>query len=162
VASASGPAEESVRVVLVLLVAAAFRPALWLGLGWASVEVVYAAVNAVVAPLLLPRLLRDPSEKARQARELIVPQLSTTLAASPSGVVALGTAERIGATAIHVGFTLILAAQPWLALLTAPLHTGINLGAIALQRRSLLLMETLVVGAGAAAFAVGLIAFHHL
>lgn len=159
---ASGPAEEVIRVVLVLLVASAFRSALWLGLGWAAVEVVLTAVNAVVSPLVLPRLLRDQSDRARQARELLLPRLATTLAASPAAVVALGTAERIGASALHTGFTLLLAAQPWLALLTAPLHAGVNLGAVALQRRSLLLTEAVVVGAGALALVAGLAALHHL
>ena len=162
VVSASGPSEEAVRVVLVILAATAFRSALWLGLGWGAVEVVYTAVTAVVSPLLLPRLLRDQSDKARQARELVLPHLATTLAANPAAVVALGTAERIGATALHVGFTLLLAAQPWLALLTAPLHTGVNLGAVTLQRRSLLLTEAMVVSFGALAFVAGLAALHHL
>ena len=161
VTGASGPAEEVVRVVLVLLVAAAFRSALWLGLGWAAVEVVYTAVTAVLSPLVLPRLLRDQSDKARQARELLLPQLTTVLAASPAAVVALGAAERIGATALHTGFTLLLAAQPWLALLTAPIHTGVNLGALTLQRRSLLLTEAVVVAAGAVAFVGGLAALPH-
>jgi len=53
--AASGPVEEVVRLVLVLLAARDFTHALWAGLGWATVEVVFACVNSVVLAGLLGR-----------------------------------------------------------------------------------------------------------
>jgi hypothetical protein len=38
-----------------------------------------------------------------------------------------GLIERITASVLHIGFSLILAAQPLLAVVTAPVHSAVNL-----------------------------------
>jgi hypothetical protein len=73
-----------------------------------------------------------------------------------------GVAERVAASALHIGFTLLVARQPRLALATAPAHSGVNLAALALLRRSTLLAESFVGGVGALALAAGLAAFGRL
>jgi uncharacterized membrane protein YhfC len=47
-----------------------------------------------------------------------------------------GIFERVSATALHIGFTLLLAYHPVLILITLPLHSLVNVGAINLTKRS--------------------------
>jgi hypothetical protein len=44
----------------------------------------------------------------------------------------LGVLERVFASLVHIGFTLLLAAAPLLVLLAAPLHSAVNLLALRL------------------------------
>src|SRR5690606_17275224 len=46
-----------------------------------------------------------------------------------------GIVERSWASALHIGFTLVVAAAPLAVVVTAPLHSGINLGFLQLLRR---------------------------
>ncbi|MGC4808918.1 hypothetical protein ACLQ29_00095 [Micromonospora sp. DT228] len=126
VSLASGPAEEIVRVVGVTLLVAALPRAVWFGLGWAAVEVVFAAANAVVVPILL----RRGDEKSREIKEILESQ--GVLGAAP----AYGVLERVSATALHLGFTLLVFANPWYAVATAVVHSAANLAITVLVRRS--------------------------
>jgi hypothetical protein len=154
-ASISGPAEESVRLLLVLFAVNGFDSVLWAGFGWATVEVVYVLVTAVV----VRRLLLDPSSKAAEARRLLVSM--GWLQYVRSLVPVLGAVERAAVSLLHIGFTLLLGWNPWLVLVTMPAHSALNLRAVQLiKRRSVILMETIVVVVGAAAFALGLLAWH--
>jgi hypothetical protein len=60
----SGPAEELVRLLLVLFGVSGFGNLLWAGFGWATIEVVYTLVTA----LAVRRLLLDTSAKAAGCR----------------------------------------------------------------------------------------------
>lgn len=142
----SGPAEETVRLILLLLTGMAFPWALSVGQGWAAIEVVYTIVNGVLVLSLESRT----DEKAQMAREQL-----KSLGLSEVHP-AWGILERIAATAMHIGFTLIVAANPWLVLLTLPVHSGSNLLLVSLIRRSVAWGEAAAALIGALTLATGL------
>jgi hypothetical protein len=145
VASASGPCEELVRLALVVLVLSGSTEALWAGFGWGAVEILYTAVNALVVRSLLGRT--DP--QAQEARAMLEAQ-GTLRTDGPLWAFL----ERIGATFLHLAFTLLLVWQPWTVLATVPLHSAVNLGFVRLARASLPLAELLFVAFGTALFAL--------
>ena len=143
----SGPAEELVRLAVVLLVIRTAQEAAWAGWGWATVEVLIIVLNLMVIAGILTK--DDP--KSREARELLAAQ----------GMLedhhpAWGFLERISATALHTGFTLLLFAQPWLVLVTLPLHSVTNMLAARFGKTHVALTELalLVVGAGVLAWGI--------
>lgn len=147
VVASSGPLEESVRLAVLLLVGRGLGTALWIGLGWAAIEVLYAIANGFAIEALARRT--DPG--AERARALLPPA-----ALSASGPW-WGVVERVWATAIHLGFTLILAAMPVLVVVTAAVHSAINVAFLWLLAHRGLLMTTLAgVATGGAILLVGL------
>lgn len=64
---ASGPAEEIVRLLLVLLVLRSASAATWAGAGWMTVEVALITVNTLIIANLLPK--DDP--KSLEAKEFL-------------------------------------------------------------------------------------------
>ncbi|NKX52450.1 hypothetical protein HER39_18100 [Arthrobacter deserti] len=143
----SGPAEELVRLALVLSALHSFDQALWAGFGWAAAEVLLVAVNTLAIAGLLAR--DDP--KSRQAQQLLQDQ---GLATPRNPAWAL--LERLSATGLHVGFTLLLFAWPWLVLLTLPAHSLANMLAVRFARTRLALTEAARAAAGVLALAAGL------
>lgn len=117
VAASSGPLEEGVRVVTVLLLGRDLGTAVSIGLGWAAIEVAYAIVNGFAIAALSSR--DDP--EAERARAMM-PPVALTSAAPWWGVV-----ERAWATVLHIAFAMIAAAQPALVVVTAIVHSAINL-----------------------------------
>lgn len=124
---ASGPAEEGVRVGLVLLAVVDVSGAVWAGIGWAGIEVVTIAVNSFVIANLLTR--DDPKALKVQAILRERGMLTTNTAG-------WAVAERCSAMALHVGFTLLLLAQPWWALATMVAHSLTNMIAVHYAKRS--------------------------
>jgi hypothetical protein len=147
VVASSGPLEESVRLAVLLLVGRDVETALWIGLGWAAIEVVYAIANGFAVQALARRT--DP--EAERARALLPP------AALSGSAPWWGVAERIWTTAVHIGFTLIVAAIPAMVVVTAAVHSALNVGILWLVRHRGLLLTTLAgVVAGGAILVVGL------
>jgi hypothetical protein len=154
-ASISGPAEECVRLLMVLFLVKGFGNLLWAGFGWGTVEVVYTLVTAVV----IRRLLLDPSEKAADARRVLGSM--GFLQYVQNLVPLLGAVERATVSLLHIGFTLLLGWNPWLVLVTMPVHSTVNLTAVGLMRRhSVNLLETFVAVVSVACFVLGLLAWH--
>jgi len=145
----SGPAEELVRVVLVVLTLHAVKDAVWFGFGWAAVEVLVVAVNVFAIAGLLTK--DDP--KSVEARELLQSQ-GMLRQVSP----VWGFVERLSAIALHLGFTLLLFANPWLVLVTLPAHSLINMLTVRFAKRSVVLSEAALAVVGAAALVGGLLA----
>jgi hypothetical protein len=143
----SGPAEEIVRVVVVLLLIRSLEDALWAGFGWAAIEVLLVAVNTFAIAAIMGK--DDP--KSLEAREILAAQ-GMVVPSSPLW----GFLERLSAFALHLGFTLALFAAPWLVLLTIPLHSAINMLAVRGTKRSLPLTELGLAVAGGAVLAGGL------
>ncbi|MCU1438665.1 MAG: hypothetical protein JWP66_1752 [Naasia sp.] len=137
----SGPAEELVRVLAVLLVVRGVEDALWLSFGWAAAEAILLAVNTFAVAGLLGR--DDP--RSREARELLAAQGSL----APRNPV-WGFLERLSATALHLGFSVALVGAPWLAVVTAPLHSAINMLAVRFAPTRIALTEAALAAAGAA------------
>jgi hypothetical protein len=149
VVASSGPLEESVRLAVLLLVGRDLGTALWIGLGWAAIEVLYAIVNGFAVEALSRRT--DP--EADQARALLPP------AALSGSAPWWGVVERAWATAVHLGFTLILAAVPALVVVTAAVHSAINVAFLWLVGHRGLLLTTLAgiaVGGGILVFGLWL------
>jgi len=132
---------------VLLLVGRDLGTALWIGLGWAAIEVVYAIANGFAIAALAQRT--DP--EAERARALLPP------AALSGNAPWWGVAERIWTTAVHIGFTLILAAVPALVVVTAVLHSALNVGFLWLVGHRGLLLTTLAgVAAGSTILLFGL------
>jgi hypothetical protein len=147
VVASSGPLEESVRLAVLLLVGRDLGTALWIGIGWAGIEVIYAVVNGFAIEALSRRT--DP--EAEQARALLPP------AALSGAAPWWGVVERVWATAVHLGFTLILAAVPALVVVTAAVHSAINVAFLWLVRHRGLLLTTLAgIAVGSAILVFGL------
>lgn len=154
VVSASGPAEELVRVMAVLLLGRSFPAALAIGFGWGAVEILFGIVNGLVAVTALQK----DDEKSRQARELLARQGTLqNFGLSPL----YGAWERIFATGLHVGFTLLLAAVPWAVFGAIPVHSLVNLSTIKFRGR-LVTIELIVTTVGTAAMLLGLLAHGRL
>ncbi len=146
VVASSGPLEESVRLAVLLLVGRDLSTALWIGFGWASIEVLYAIANGFALATLAHRT--DP--EAEQARAMLPPGVLS------SSAPLWGIVERAWASGLHVGFTLMLAAVPLLVIVTAPLHTGVNVGAMWLmQRWPMVRVQALGLVVGATTLLVG-------
>ena len=146
----SGPLEETARLIVVILVGREFGVAFSIGLGWAAAEVVYSLVNGYVMASLNLRT----DEKAAQARQQLQ-ELGLPSQVSPFW----GILERVSASALHIGFTLLLAMWPLLLLATIPVHSATNAGVMAVLRESVLRAQGVVAVVGLALFLVGLAAF---
>jgi hypothetical protein len=143
----SGPAEELVRVAMVLAVVASVDDAVWAGFGWATIEVLLVAVNG----LAIASLITKDDPRSVEARQLLTAQgmLGTHHAV-------WGLLERLSATALHVGFTLMLFAEPWLVLVTIPLHSGTNMLMARYAKGRLVAAELALAVASALVLIVGL------
>jgi len=144
----SGPAEELVRLVLVLLAVHTVQDAAWFGYGWATIEILVVAVNI----LAMASLLTKDDPKSREARELLAAQ-GVPLDQHPVWALV----ERVSAIALHLGFTLMLFASPWLVLVTLPAHSLINMMAVTFSKKHIALTELGLAVAGAVALTVGIL-----
>jgi hypothetical protein len=146
--AASGPAEETVRLIVVVLIGRDIATALWLGFGWATVEVLYSFVNGAAIASMAQRT--DP--EAERVRQLLPP------AAFGSSAPVWGAVERIGATALHIGFTLSVAAVPISFLVNMVVHSSVNLAMVRLsQRWPIYAIESIIVVIGFIALGAGLV-----
>jgi hypothetical protein len=118
--AASGPTEELVRLGAILLLGRDLETAVSIGFGWAAIEVGYSVVQGLALATLMER--DDP--EAERIRALIPAPAATLITPEAPW---LGIVERVWASALHLGFTVILAAQPLLVLLTIPAHSATNL-----------------------------------
>jgi hypothetical protein len=134
---ASGPAEEIVRLLLVLFVLRTSSAAAWAGAGWMAVEVVYITVGG----LMIASLLTKDDPKSLEAKDFLREQGMMRNYGPGWGVV-----ERLSAAGLHIGFTLLIFAQPWLALATILVHSCTNMLAVRYAKRSIALMELALLG----------------
>ena len=147
VVGSSGPLEEIVRLATLVIVGRSLAEAASIGIGWAAIEVVYT----VAVGFLTVNLLRRDDPEARQAKDLLESQ-GMLRATGP----ALGVLERIGASALHIGFTLIVAWSLPAAIVTAIVHSAINLVIIRTFKTSALASELALLATGFAALAAGI------
>jgi hypothetical protein len=103
VVGSSGPLEETVRLGTLMLFSRSLENALSIGFGWATIEVVFTFASSMAAPV------------------------SGNRAPAKLGAVAWGALERLWASALHLGFSLAIAANGLLVLLAAAAHTATNL-----------------------------------
>ena len=144
----SGPAEEIVRLGVVLVVGREFATAFSIGIGWGAIEAVYAIVNAIA----LVSLAKKTDAKAVEARAKME-DFGIRTDTPPIW----GVAERFSATAVHIGFTLIVAWQPWALIALVPLHSGLNFGTLRAVRSNLALGQGSLAAFGGVVLALGLV-----
>lgn len=149
IVSSSGVLEESVRLILLGLTAATLSEALSIGQGWAAIEVIYT----IIAGLATLSLLGRTDDKAKQAQAMLAAQGTAHL--HPIW----GVAERLFASLFHIGATLLIAAEPWLAAVLIPVHSLLNLSALWLMKRSILLVEGLIAVVGTGVMLAGWLLF---
>ena len=149
IASASGPLEEPARLIVLLLIGRDLDTAYSIGLGWAGIEILYGIVNGFVLASIRTRT----DEKAVQARRQL-----EDLGLLRDFPAYAGVVERITASAFHIGSTLLLAQWPVLLVAAVPVHSGLNLGFLALLPRSLVRAQVLVGVIGLPVLAAGLVA----
>lgn len=148
IVTSSGPLEEGVRLLLLLLVGRSFSDAAALGIGWAAVEVVYTTLTG----FLTLSLMRRTDPEAMQARQMLESQ-GMIRETGPW----LGIVERMGATALHLGFTFIVAWNPWAAVATAIVHSASNLTLIRTFSKRPLATELALLAGGLAVFLMGIL-----
>lgn len=147
VGGSSGPLEELVRLGLLLLTATSLSWSASVGQGWAGIEVLYAILNGV----LIQSLLGRTDEKAMQAKAVLESQ--GMLGIPPIW----GFAERLSASAYHIGATFLIAAYPWSVLFLIPFHSALNLGTLKILKKSVARAEGFVALFGLFVFIVGLV-----
>jgi hypothetical protein len=142
VVGSSGPAEELVRLAVILVTAQTFGGGLYLGLGWASAEIVYTTAAVWAASSARRRL---PASDPRAACQ------------SPAaGMYVTASVERLGIAAFHIGAALALAKYPTLVIPVMALHSGLNVVALRLAHRGTVLTEAFIVTTGVLLFVSGL------
>ena len=149
IAAASGPLEEPVRLILLLLIGRDLDAAYSIGLGWAGLEILYGIVNGFVLASIRTRTDEKAVEARRQLEEL------GFLRDFPAYA---GVVERFTASAFHIGSTLLLAWSPVLLVAAIPVHSGLNLGFLALLPRSMARAQVVVGAIGLPVLAAGLVA----
>lgn len=148
IVASSGPIEEVVRLVLLLWIGRSFSDAAAIGIGWAAIEVLYTTMTGFITLSLMRRT--DP--EAMQARELLESQ-GMIRETGPW----LGIVERIGATALHIGFTLFVAWRPVAAVSTAIVHSFSNIALIRSFKERPVATELALLVGGLAVFAAGVV-----
>jgi hypothetical protein len=147
IVSSSGPIEEGVRLLLILWIGRSFSDAAAIGVGWAAIEVVYTLITGFITLSLMRRT--DP--EAMQARALLESQ-GMIRETGPW----LGVVERIGATALHIGFTFFVAWRPLAAIGTAIVHSLTNITLIRSFKERPVATELALLIVGLAIFATGI------
>ncbi|AMA72961.1 MULTISPECIES: YhfC family intramembrane metalloprotease [Aneurinibacillus] len=145
----SGPLEEGVRLILLLLTGSSFSWALSVGQGWAAIEVLFTIING----LALIYVLQQNDEKAIQAKEFLESQ--GTLYLNPWW----GVVERIFATAFHIGATLLIAKIPLLTLILLIVHSLFNLTIVWIARKNMIFAQLLAAIVGTGLLVSGFIVF---
>jgi hypothetical protein len=149
IASSSGPLEEGVRFALLAVTTSAFGWSLSLGQGWAAIEVVFTIINVIA----IANLSTKTDEKSMQAKEML--KASGNINASPLW----GVVERLSASALHIGATLLIAKHPWMVAVMIPVHTLTNLGIVSLGKKSIAVSELVMGVIGFAILIAGLLVF---
>jgi hypothetical protein len=146
----SGPAEESVRLLLIILFSITFSKAYSLGFGWTTIEVFYALIQT----LALSSLNKRTDNKALKAKELVKQiGMENILEANPLW----GVIERISVSAIHISFSLLLTLNPLYVIIIMPGHSLINEIILKLTKKSIATLEVVIFGLGAILFTIAVI-----
>jgi hypothetical protein len=116
-----------------------------IGCGWAEAEALLTAAVAAVALISI----RNSSKKAEE-----IEPVQKTQAKPAAGWAVL---ERSSSALTHVGFTLLVAAIPVVVVITAVLHSLINIAAVSLITRSIVWTQLLISVFGITIFSVGLL-----
>jgi hypothetical protein len=112
--------------------------AYWLGLGWASIEIVYSLIEEVALADI--RIRTD--KKAIQSKAFLKKSGMQNIL-KPENTF-WGVVERIFATAGHIAFSLLLFWNPGVYILTMPTHSLVNKISLKITKKSIPLTEAFV------------------
>ena len=144
----SGPFEEGVRLVALLVFGASMSHALSIGQGWAAIEVAFAIVQGIAVTSLKFRT----DEKAMRAKAAMA-----EIGIPTDGSALWGVVERLFASAFHIGATLVIAWDPWLVIVMMPVHTLFNVTVLRTMKKSIAVAESVVAVFGSVVLAAGLL-----
>jgi hypothetical protein len=121
--------------MILLILGITVNNAYSLAIGWAAIEIIYSLVQVFAMGILKDRT--DP--KAIEAKELLKLQ-GMDKSLEPNAPF-WSVFERLSANGLHLSFSLLLVVSPWLVLVTAPLHSGLNFLVTHLTKKSLAISE---------------------
>lgn len=127
----SGPTEEITRLILLSIIGLSSPNAYSVGLGWAMIEVIYGLVQIIG----LGVLDKKSDAKAEEAKT-VMKQMGMDKTLEPSTPF-WGALERVSASALHIGFGLLLIISPYLLIATIPLHSFINFFVVKMNEKSI-------------------------
>ena len=148
---ASGPTEEITRVVLLSVIGITTGSAYSVGIGWASIEIVYGLVQ-----ILGMGVLQQKNDKDAKDAKTLMKQMGIEKSLEPSTPF-WGALERVSAGAIHIGFSLMLVLSPFVVLVTMPLHSFVNFSLVRMNKQSILKSQASILIIGLAIFLIGLL-----
>lgn len=131
----SGPAEESVRLVLLLIIGLTIDNGYSLGFGWAAIEVLYGLVQLFG----IVSLNQKTDKKSLEAKEMIAKMgMDKTFENSTPF---WGALERFSAAAIHISSAVLLVVNPLFIICTAPLHSAVNFMVLKINKGSIMISQ---------------------
>jgi len=147
----SGPTEEITRLVLVLIIGLNVPNAYSIGLGWATIEIIYGLIQIIGIGILEQKT--DP--EAEEAKALMK-QMGMEKSLAPSTPF-WGALERVTAGAVHIGFSLLLVFSPFTIILAIPLHSFINFFVVQMNRTSIQKSQLSFLGIGGVILLLGIL-----
>lgn len=127
----SGPAEEFVRLAVLVLIGFSVDNGYSVGLGWGFIEIFYGLIQLFGLAILSGKT----DTKSMEAKEMIarIGMDKTFEDSTPFW----GALERLSATSVHIAFSLLLVFSPWLVIVSVPIHSGINYMVITKNKSSI-------------------------
>ncbi|MCA9344512.1 YhfC family intramembrane metalloprotease [Candidatus Saccharibacteria bacterium] len=129
---ASGPTEEITRLVLLATIGITTGNAYSVGIGWASIEVIYGLVQIIGMGIL-----QQKNDKEAKEAKSLMKQMGMEKSLEPSTPF-WGALERVSAGAIHIGLSLMLVLSPLIVLITIPLHSFVNFSVVRMNKQSII------------------------
>ena len=129
---ASGPTEEITRLVLLATIGITTGNADSVGIGRASIEVIYGLVQIIGMGIL-----QQKNDKEAKEAKSLMKQMGMEKSLEPSTPF-WGALERVSAGAIHIGLSLMLVLSPLIVLITIPLHSFVNFSVVRMNKQSII------------------------
>jgi hypothetical protein len=147
----SGPTEESVRLVLLSIIRLFSHNAYSIGLGWAMIEIIYGIAQIIGIGVLEQKT----DEKAIEAKNLMKQMgMDKSLESSTPF---WGVLERVSASAIHIGFSLLLVFSPYVLIFTIPFHSFINFFVVRVNKISIKISQLSLFGIASLVLLLGIL-----
>jgi len=127
----SGPTEEITRLVLLLIIGLNVPNAYSVGLGWATIEIIYGLIQIIGIGVL-----EQKTDTEAEEAKALMKQMGMEKSLAPSTPF-WGALERATAGAVHIGFSLLLVFSPFTIILAIPLHSFINFFVVKMNRTSI-------------------------
>ncbi len=127
----SGPLEEATRLIILVVIGLTIENGYMIGIGWAAIEIIYALVQGAGMGVLASKT----DKKSMEAKKLIK-SMGMDKTMQPNAPY-WGIVERLSANALHLAFSMMLVISPYLFVLSAPLHSYLNLSMTKIMKTSL-------------------------